>query len=165
MRCCFIRSANGFFEYFRKMKGKLPILILAAAGVLLLLLGGGDGERESDREYDYMSAAEEYRLRLEGDVASLASRMRGVGEVYAVLITLEAGDEYVWAQNTGSGGSTDVVISNKEGLLVERKMPRVRGVSVVCSGGGSSQVKKELTDAISAALGVASSRIHISEGG
>lgn len=160
-----MNKEEGRFGFLRVLRGRWAIVALALAGVILLLLGGkGESVGGESEEADYMTAAEEYRQRLEGDLSALCSRISGAGEIVAVMVTLDCGDRYVWAENLGSGGSSDVVISNKEGLLVERQMPQVRGVSVVCVGGGDVGVKKELTDAISAALGIPSSRIHISEG-
>lgn len=138
-------------------------MILAVVGLVLLLVGGSDisrDEGESDR--DYMTAAEKYRRQIESDISLLCSKIKGVGGVSAVMVTLESGDQYVWAENVGSGGSTDVVISNKTGLLVERQMPKVRGVAVVCGGGGNASVRLEVTEAISSALGISSVRIHVS---
>ena len=158
MRWCFIRN-----EFFRALKGKWPILILALVGLILLLVGGGNASSgEGASEYDYMTEAEEYRRRIESDVTELCSKIKGVGGVSAVMVTLESGDRYVWAENVGSGGSTDLVISNKSGILVERQMPKVRGVTVVCVGGGNVSVRLELTKAISSALGISSGRIHVS---
>ena len=165
MRWCYIRKNEGIGNILHALVGRWPILLLAAAGVLLLLFGGSSSGKESDSGgEDYMLAAEEYRQRIEDDVSKLCSRIDGAGEIMAVMVTLESGDEYVWAENVGSGGGVEVVISNKEGLLVERLMPEVRGVTVVCGGGGSIEVKKELTDALCAALGIPSNRIHISAG-
>ena len=136
MRWCFISNEGGVFSKLRLAGGRLPILLLALAGAILLLLGGrGETGGGESVESDYMSAAEEYRGRLESDVSALCSRISGAGEIACVLITLESGDQYIWAENIGSSGSVDVVISNKTGLLVERQMPKVRGVSVVCSDG------------------------------
>jgi len=165
VRWCFIRNEEGVGASLRALSRRWPIFALVLIGVVLLILGGSVGEgSEEGTVGDYMAEAEEYRAELEQDLAALCSQIRGVGEVSAVMITLEGGEEYVWAENSGSGGTSSVVISNKQGLLVERRMPEVRGVSLVCTGGGSDTVKKELTDAISAALGVPSSRIRICEG-
>ena len=71
MRWCFIRSEEGARKYLRALRGRWPILLLAAAGLLLLLVGGNaSGAEKSDTEGDYMTATEEYRRRIESDVSA-----------------------------------------------------------------------------------------------
>ena len=138
-------------------RGRAVILLILAVGVLLLLFGG---QETSEGDEDYARHREEYRQKTEERVAELCSRVRGVGRV-SVLITLESGEEYVYAKDESSGG-TDYVTGQSGGLLLTRRAPRVAGVAVVCDGGDSDAVKNELVTLLHAALDVPYSRISIS---
>ena len=75
-----------------------------------------------------------------------------------VFITLDSGEVSEYASN----GSGHYVVSGGDGLLVSRKMPRICGVAVVCFGGERIEVRRELTELISAALNIGTNRIHVS---
>ena len=138
-------------------KGRVLILLVLALGVLLLLFGG---QETGTGEGDYARHREEYRRETEERVAKLCALVRGVGRV-SVLITLEAGEEYVYAKDESNGG-TDYVTGQSGGLLLTRRAPRVAGVAVVCDGGDSEAVKNELTTMLHALLDVPYGHISIS---
>lgn len=135
----------------KTMKGKGALLLLLLAGLLLLLLGGRTPEEEE--RFD----SEAYRTALTAEVAALCREVGGVGEV-SVLLTLEAGECFVYAED-GDG----YVTVGGEGLLLERRPPRVLGVAVVCTGGEDPAVRERLTGLLSAALGVGTHKVQIAE--
>ncbi len=87
---------------------------------------------------------EQYKANLEDELGELCSSVRGVGKC-KVMITFERGEE-----NTYKGSA-----------LIESKPPRVMGVSVICRGADSDEVKRELTTMISALFDIGSNRISI----
>lgn len=146
-------KADLFLKAFKNMKGKWTLVLLGVLGLLLLLLGGTptpSGEREA------ASDSEDYRRTLTAEVTALCREVRGVGEV-SVLLTLEAGESSLWAENENG-----YVTAGGEGLLIESRPPRVAGVAVVCAGGGDAAVREELCELLSAALGIGRHRVRIS---
>ncbi|MCQ2456160.1 MAG: hypothetical protein MJ096_02275 [Clostridia bacterium] len=151
-------------------KGTLIIICCTVLGVILLALPLGKGK--TDTAAPAPIEAESYTERLEERVRELCSSVRGVGEV-TVLLTLESGSELVYASNkTGekdadgsSSGTTDyLIIDGGDGdapLLVKEIYPRVRGVAVVCRGGCGDGTRAELTELLSASLGISANRIKI----
>ena len=92
----------------------------------------------------------------------------GVGDAH-VVVTLDRTGEFVFAQNEDeneNSKSTDYVIVNsgegEEAVLISEIYPKVRGVAVVCTGGNNAAVKKKVTELISSALGISSSKIAVS---
>ena len=112
---------------------------------MCLLLGGlslggrGEGAKKTD-------ADEAYRLQLEERLTELLRRVEGVGDP-EVMVTLERGEEHRYS------GSK----------LLSSEPPRVLGVAVVCRGGGRDDLRAELTELLSALLGIGKHRIHVSE--
>ena len=53
--------------------------------------------------------------------------------------------------------------SGDTGLLVQTIAPMIRGVAVVCEGGGSAAVKREVTETVSAALGLSREKIYVAK--
>jgi stage III sporulation protein AG len=126
----------------------------------------------------------DYRERLEKDLENRLEKMRGVDEV-AVLITLESGPVYEYAENTeitkknqseddGAGGNriiTEVteriqaVITREnngeEALVVRELLPRIKGVLVVAKGAEDIRVKEQITHAVEAALNLPAHRISV----
>ena len=164
-------------------KGLLLLVLAGAVGVLLLLLGNSgraSGETAVTEaaglaEQNRAEALHAYAAAMEEKIAALCGRVDGVSDV-RVAVTLLSGYEYVYAKDAeaseregstvgsyhyitvGSGASESVV-------YVSEKPPRIGGIGIVCRGGGNAAVKRELTELITAAFGIASNRIYITEGG
>ena len=159
-----MEQRTGLVAYLRGIKNKKPLialLIIGILGVLLLLFGGIGGEEKGE---DYTSQAEAYRRALEEELASLCKQVRGVGAV-RVYVTLEKGEEYVWATDETQSGGIDYVMQSGKGLLLYRKTPTVAGVVAVCDGGADEGVVNALSRLFHASLGLPYSRICISPSG
>ncbi len=145
-------------------------VICAVLGLALLLFTGGDGEKEESAEYRSVIS---YTEKLERRVEEICLAVDGIDKV-DVLLTLESGSEFVYADNIkdesiGEGGrsyTSDYLIIEKDDgtapVLVSEIYPRIRGVAVVCNGGDKPAVQKKLTELLSAALGISAGRIRIS---
>ena len=145
-------------HYFSQLKGKWGILLLGILGIFLLLYGTRTEKTESvSTGADYFREAEEYRISLENRLEAICASVSGVADP-KVFITLDSGEVSEYAAN----GSGQVVVSGGDGLLVSRKMPRISGVAIVCSGGDRIAVKGELTALVSAALNIGYHQIHVS---
>lgn len=155
-----MESKTDLMSVLRGMKGKGFLAVLLIAGVALLVLGGHDTK---GGDYDYNAAAEEYRVALESRLCELCTAIDGAGRA-SVMVTLDGGEYYVYAADTSSSGSVDFAISSGKGLLLETKMPAVRGVAVVCEGGANDRVRKEMTLMLAALLDLPSSKICVTAG-
>ena len=147
-----MKNEGILLKYFKNMKGKWTLLLLGILGVTLLLFGGGvlsEGQKEQ-------TDSEDYRTALCAEVTALCREVRGVGEV-TVLLTLEAGESYSYAENASGG----YIAAGGGGLLLESRPPRVAGVVVVCDGGGDPAVREELSSLLSAALGIGRHKVKI----
>ncbi len=145
-------------HYLSQLKGKWGILVFGILGIVLLLYGGQSEEKATNVVGEsYFIEAEEYRTSLEVRLETLCASVAGVSSP-DVFITLDSGEVSEYAAN----GSGQYVVSGGDGLLVSRKMPRICGVAVVCFGGDRIEVKRELTELISAALNIGTNRIHVS---
>ena len=156
-------NENTLVKYIKNLKGKWTLILLCLVGVALLLASKsltGVTETVSD-ERDYFQSAQEYRESLENELEAFCSRISGVGEV-EVIVALETGEEYVYAQNVSDGKSSYVTHSG-DGILLSKRMPTVCGVAIVCDGGEDAGVKKSITDAVCALLGVNSTQICVSK--
>lgn len=98
------------------------------------------------------------------------------------MVTLESGAEQVYARNEKiksdtSGGTAlekenfsdekEYVLietdGNEGGMIIKLIQPKIRGVAVVCEGGGSDAVRQEITQAITAVLDISASRVYITK--
>ena len=146
-----MKNDGVLFKYLKTMKGKWTLLLLGVAGLALLLFGGASAE--CDRTVD----SESYRLTLTEEVRELCREVQGVGEV-SVLLTLEEGEGYEYAQNDSGG----YVTSGGKGLLLSTRPPRVAGVAVVCTGGGDAAVQEQVRELLAAALGIGAHKVKVS---
>ena len=145
-------------HYLSQLKGKWGLLVFGILGIVLLLYGGRSNEKTVNVVGEnYFEDAEVYRASLESRLEELCASVSGVSSP-DVFITLDSGEVSEYAAN----GSGQYVVSGGDGLLVSRKMPRICGVAVVCVGGERTEIKRELTELISAALNIGSNRIHVS---
>ena len=152
---------SSILKYIRNLKGKWTICLLAAVGILLLLLGGGmSGAKESgvSSGNEYSEESERYRIELEEKISQICKRVSR-DENPTVTVTLECGEEYVYAKR--SDGS--YIVSSGEGVLLCRKMPRVCGVAIVCRNGDEPSVQGCITELVCALLGVGANKVCVSD--
>ena len=93
----------------------------------------------------------------------MCRQIHGIGEVH-VLVTLEGGCEYVYAENITGGSHSYLLSSDGEGespVFVQQIYPRIRGVAVVCTKGSDSAVQLAVTQLLSAAFDIPTSRIYV----
>ena len=159
-----METGQSFLSKFVIKKKTVMFLALAAIGTLLLIVGGGtfkDSAEAADAETSY--SVRYYTEEMEARIEELCRQVKGVSEVH-VLLTLEGTSEYVYAENT-SGSARDYVIIEKDGggepVKIQEIYPEIRGVAVVCTRGGDSEMQRTITELLSAALGIPSSRIRV----
>ncbi len=169
---------------------KIILLVIASCAAMLVILlsefmdfgnkpaenGGNSGGEEA---VNYNTEFKDYQSELEKKIVDLISSVNGAGNV-KVLLTIECFEEYVYAKDSEKSenispesriieeNDTYIVIDNdklsaKGGMLLKIVTPRVRGVGIVCDGGDSPLLRKEITDILCAALSIGASQVHITK--
>ena len=115
---------------------------------------------------DSLTADEEiYAQDTEMRLCELISSIDGAGKT-KVFLTLECSEENVYAQDINGDKHEYVLIkrnSDQGGMLLKIIKPEIRGVAIVCEGGGNPIVEMNIIDAVSSSLGVSSARISIAK--
>ena len=127
----------------QKNRAKLAV-ILGAAAMLLIL------------------CSEE----LEAQLKTLIEQVEGAGKT-TVMVTLESGEEAVYATDTQSGQTqnqeTHVLLEDGSALTEMVYLPKVCGVAVVCEGGGDVRVAARITELVRALLDLSANRICVEQ--
>ncbi len=130
---------------------------------------------------------EEYRQALSEELGNMVASIKGAGKTKIMLTmdgtvrSLYASDNDLQQRESSRRNSADenadkqttekrslITIRSKDGseqaVRIGEMMPLVRGVLVVCEGGDDEQVRKRITEAVSAALNISSSHICVTKG-
>lgn len=158
------------FSLPEKLRGRQGRAWLAAAvGVLALFLLFVSELFPAETSSEAVTTgltAEEYGADLEAQLEELISQMSGAGKT-SVMITLETGEEAIYALDTQSGElqsqQTHVLLADGTALTETVYRPQVRGVAVLCEGGGDVRVAARITDLVSALLDLPSNRICVEQ--
>lgn len=141
--------------------------VLCLFGILLLLFGGkanDDAKSDSAEKISYTADdMEAYTERLEEKVKNIISKVGGVDDV-TVLLTLDGGNEYVYAENTATGVVDYLIIegeSGEEPVLIREIYAAVRGIAVVCRGGDDAGIQRTLSELLSCAFDIPISKISV----
>ncbi len=146
----------------------LAVLLGIAAMLLILLseLWPASDDPAAPPGGETVQTADSYRASLEGQLADLIEQINGAGET-TVMITLESGEERIYATDTQTGGDqsqqTHVLLEDGSALEETVYLPTVCGVAVVCDGGGDVGVEARITALVSALLDVPSNRICVEQ--
>ncbi len=159
-------------EKENKSKKNILTVFLIALGFFLLLLGNGTislgdgGSVAADADaYDEKAYEEELVAKIEG----ICKRVKGAGEV-SVAISLDGSYKAVLAQNSNyssSNGNSEreyVLVgsgSSKSALPIGYTPPEIRGIGIVCDGGGNPSVRAEIIALISAAFDLPTNKIYV----
>ena len=112
------------------------------------------------------SQASAYREQLEAQLQDLIGQIDGAGAT-TVMVTLETGEETVYATDTQSGQTqsqeTHVLLDDGTALAQTVYYPQVCGVAVVCDGGGDVRVAARITELVRALLDISSTRICVEQ--
>lgn len=166
-----------------KLSKKLMLAVaLLVSGVLFLLLSEiGTADKKADAQSVSVSvtqSVQNYAESLENRLISIISSIDGAGAT-KVMVTLESGSEDVYLHNYDYGENVDpegknsmerkddyVIVdgqSGEQGIIVRVAEPRVRGVAVVCEGGGSDIVREQIISAVTALLDISSARVSVAK--
>ena len=152
----------------KENRGRLA-LVLGGAAMMLILLSelfapGAAPAAASGAAAPADSTA--YRQQLEQQMAELIAQVQGAGKT-TVMITLESGEETVYALDTLSGQTqeqqTHVLLEDGTALAQTVCTPRVCGVAVVCQGGGDVRVAARITELVGALLDVPANRVCVEQ--
>ena len=157
-----------------KKSGKLTIAVGGVIlGALLLFFGNRSVRGKDDAATDDPPSisstqnVEAYRMELEARITELCRRVDGVGDV-TVVVMLDGGFVVEYATDkkiTAGGESTSYVTvgsgSDKALVYITERPPPIMGIGVVCTGGSSPEVRREVVNLLSAAFGVGSNKIYV----
>lgn len=169
-------------EKTRLSKKLMLVLVLFAAGLVALLFSelGQNREEKISQETTTLqkASAQEYVQSLEERITSIISSIDGAGST-RVMITLESGNEDVYLHNYDYGEDVDedgagnrevkneyVVVDNsgeENGIVIRVEEPKIRGVAVVCEGGGNDYVKAQIISTVTALLDISSARVSVAK--
>ena len=175
-------------KIIKTKNGKMKILvILGAIGMLIILfseifVGTKQQEAAVDEitsEYKYMSSEE-----LERKIRETVESIEGVGRA-KVLITYSGSSTKVYAVQkdeetetvvNGEGEKKEekkrsseeyVMVENgsgkKNALKIYESEPEIKGVVVVCTGGGKAGIEAKVVNAVTVALGISSAKVFVAE--
>ena len=160
---------------FQTEKRVRVLAVLGIVGVLLICLSEFISFTPKKEDIQTETQITDFCENTEEKLEAILAQMQGADRV-RVLVTLESSDEKIYAADaktdTKSGAdsqqkSTDekyVLIDKSngdDGILLKTNAPKVKGVIVVCDGGDDPSVVKQITDAVSAALGIGANRISV----
>lgn len=143
--------------------------LAAAVGVLAMMLiliselfPQADKTVSSGQEQSALA----YQTQLEQRLEKLISQMSGAGKT-TVMVTLETGEESVYALDTQSGDlqsqNTHVLLDDGSALTETVIQPQIRGVAVLCDGGGDVRVAARITELLTSLLDLPSNRICVEQ--
>ena len=166
---------KGWLKRWRHMsKDKVTrlLLVIGLAGVLLIALSEILPTRTEEKSASVTLTASQVEKALEQRITALLRQVEGVGS-YRVMVTLESGTRTVYAADTTSAAGADGAVSYSEhyltvdtdggpvGLLLTRIQPTVKGVAVVCDGGGDAAVQQRVIQVVSTAFHISERRVCV----
>ena len=146
-------------------KGRIVVILIGAVlGIGLLIFGGTDRKENNDVPQEgVVTNFSEYAESIEKKIHEFCSEVEGVSDV-SVAVCFESGFEYVYAKEGDDGNYLVVGSGSSESAVrVTEKPPMIGGIGIVCKGGGDPSIQQRLINLISAAFGVGSNKIYITE--
>jgi stage III sporulation protein AG len=153
-------------------KAKLPsrsvilLIIGIAAGLLMIFMGNLPQKKSPSPAPSETEMTDSYIRTLESRLTLILEAMDGISEV-KVIITPESTVQTLYATDLRYDGgaltSKEYVMSDEEGMPVILSLvyPKIRGVAVVCRGGGDPVRAQKMIDLISALLDLRSSSVCV----
>ena len=153
-------------------KKTLVIFLIGFVGMFLVLVSDGSTEKNSGEEHNFVSNNILSESELAVQVEKLVEAIDGAGKA-KVMITYKSYEETVYAHNSDESSDTSgrneftseyIILDTgdkEEGMKVKIILPEIKGVAVVCQGGGNSVIKEQIISAISALFNISSNKISV----
>lgn len=164
------------------------IVIIGVVGILLILLSEmipKKQEQQTSAKGTAVMSDMEYIQYIEGRIKKMVEGIDGAG-VSDVVLTLESSAEFIYAKeekttadktkdSTNSGEErtqertgneyklivVDTGSGKKEALISTTVQPKIKGVVVVCEGGGSIVVKERVINAVTTVLDISTTKVCV----
>ena len=158
--------------WLHKDKTVRILLWLGVAGIILIGVSDLWPAREGQEKTAVTLTAGQVEQALEERITALLRRGEVVGGC-RVMVTLESDTQSVYAADTVSATGADGAVSLSEqyltvdtatgpvGLLLTRIQPTVKGVAVVCDGGGNTAVQQRVIQVVSTAFHISERRVCV----
>ncbi len=150
------------------------ILIVGIIGIALIFLSNLSGNKTEELPEKSVFSEEEYCKSLEKKIEEMVFGICADASA-TVTVTLDTGIVYEYASEVKEKDSKDderqsaeneksyITVRDKNGseapLIITSYMPRVRGVSVICSA--NDETAEKIKNAVSAALDITSRKIYV----
>lgn len=148
------------------------LVIVGLVGILLIALSELPSCEKAEKSTSVTLTETQVEQALEKRITALLREVEGVGSC-RVMVTLESGTQTVYAADTVSSTGADGAASLSEsyltvdtdtgpvGLLLTRIQPTVKGVAVVCDGGGDTAVCQRVIQVVSTAFHISERRVCV----
>ena len=181
------KKKSPLFSFLKSEKGSKVILAVGVIAILLIFLSGflsgGEDSAQPQAGQSNILSADEYAAQLELKLTDIVGSIAGAGSC-KVMVTLENGIQYVYAQEekmsenktqdstnsttrteeSGDSQKSYIIVDSgdgKQALVVTEVQPTIKGVVVVCQGGGDVSVQQQVINAVTTALAVNSTRVCV----
>ena len=155
-------------EILRKYVNNKSLVIIIIIGIVFMLFSGIKPKEQNDITQTNDAYSDEARL---GEILSMID---GVGKVHVMVtyygtttrdIAFEKKQNISCSEDeTVKSEETSVITSGSEPLVKGVVYPKAKGVVIIAQGAGDARVKKDITDAVAAALDIASYRVCVLNG-
>ncbi len=142
-----INSKKDIKSLLSSDKARVVFIVVGLCAIFLIFLssrGGSEGKENYTQNFD----TETYRATLTTEITQMVESVDGIGKT-KVLLTLENSYEYVYLDD--------------DKTLKKVNEPTIRGVVVACEGGGSSVLSAKITELVSTALNIPSSKVCVTK--
>lgn len=159
---------EGILGVLKKQNRVQLSVILGTAALLLILFSELFPGGKTAQPVETAKAMEQstYKEQLETQLTGLIEQIQGAGKT-VVMVTLESGEERVYATDTQSGQlqsqETHVLLNDGSALEETVCLPVIRGVAVVCDGGGDVRIAARITELVRALLDLPANRICVEQ--
>ena len=170
---------------FPKEKRVKATVAVGLIGMALILISSFFSTKPATENKNKEFDAEVYTVDLEKRLETILGHVEGIGKL-EIMVTLESSNEQIYAveskQTTdksvdkATSGSTKeeerissesayILIDQgsgvKKGLVLMSNEPVIKGVVVVCQGGGNAKVKLQIVSAVATAMGISSNKVCV----
>ncbi len=165
-------------EWLSEIKNKkaLWIVLLGICGIVLIVLSELFQKSNAETyksEENFQIDFSERETELENRLEEAVSKINGAGET-DITVTYESTKEFFYAKNSSeTNGDTEtesefefVIIDGANGeepIFIKADEAKIRGVLVVCEGGGNALVREKIIEAICALLDIPSNKVSVAE--